>query len=144
MKSPMQITLKAGERIYINGAVVRVDSKVTLELLNDVTFLLEGHVIQADETTTPLRQLYFVLQTILMDPRNAETTRKLFWELHASTLRSFDNETIAGGLKLIASLFEADRIFDALRTTRALFAIEAEVLAKIPARAAAARASQAA
>ena len=56
----MQISLKAGERIYINGAVVRVDRKVSIELMNDVVFLLEAHVLQAEETTTPLRQLYFV------------------------------------------------------------------------------------
>ena len=43
----MNITLRAGERIYINGAVLRVDRKATLELLNDATFLLETHVMQA-------------------------------------------------------------------------------------------------
>ena len=132
MKSPMQISLKAGERIYINGAVVRVDRKVTLELLNDVTFLLEGHVMQPEETTTPLRQLYFVLQSILIDPRNAEATRPLFWELHASTARSFDNEAIAGGLETVAELVRANRIFEALRATRGLFALEAEILAPPP------------
>jgi flagellar biosynthesis repressor protein FlbT len=128
MKSPIQISLKAGERIFINGAVVRVDSKVKLELLNDVTFLLEGHVMQPDETTTPLRQIYFVLQTILMDPRNGEATRTLFWELYDSTAQSFNNEAIADGLKLVASLVEASRTFEALRSTRALFAIEENIL----------------
>ncbi|OYW35186.1 MAG: hypothetical protein B7Z45_06885 [Azorhizobium sp. 12-66-6] len=39
----MQLTLRPGEKIYVNGAVLRVDRKVTLELLNDVTFLLESH-----------------------------------------------------------------------------------------------------
>ncbi len=94
MKKPMQISLKAGERIYINGAVIRVDRKVSLELLNDVAFLLEAHVLQVDETTTPLRQLYFILQTMLMDPLNAEATRALYREAHASTMESFANEAV--------------------------------------------------
>ena len=50
----MNITLRAGEKLYINGAVIRVDRKATIELLNDVTFLLENHVMQADQATTPL------------------------------------------------------------------------------------------
>ena len=64
----MNITLRAGERLFINGAVIRVDRKATIELLNDVTFLLENHVMQADQATTPLRQVYFAVQVMLMDP----------------------------------------------------------------------------
>ena len=46
MKSTLRISLKSGERIFINGAVLRVDRKVAVEFLNDVTFLLENHVLQ--------------------------------------------------------------------------------------------------
>ena len=57
----MRISLRAGERIYINGAVLRAERKLTFELLNNASFLLENHIIQAEEATTPLRQLYFAL-----------------------------------------------------------------------------------
>jgi flagellar protein FlbT len=128
MTKPMQISLRAGSRIYLNGAVVRVDRKVTIELLNDVVFLLESHVLQADETTTPLRQLYFVLQTILMDPNNAAASRQLVDVVLDSTLRSFSNEIVVSGLRTVAGLVAEDRIFDALRTIRALFATEEKIL----------------
>lgn len=133
MTKAMQISLKAGERVYINGAVVRADRKVTLELLNDVTFLLEGHVLQAEETTTPLRQIYFVLQTVLMDPPNARAAVALFRQLHARTVESFRNDTVVTVLSSIAELVEADRVFDALRALRGLFPIEAAILAQAPA-----------
>jgi flagellar protein FlbT len=42
-----------------------LDRKATIELLNDAAFLLETPVIQASEATTPLRQLYFVVQMML-------------------------------------------------------------------------------
>ena len=48
MKNTLKISLKPNEKIYINGAVIRVDRKVTIELLNDVQFLLESHVMQAE------------------------------------------------------------------------------------------------
>jgi len=125
---PMQISLRAGERIYINGAVVRVDRKVTMELLNEVTFLLEGHVLQADDTVTPLRQLYFVLQTMLLDPVNAASARSLFDEMLVSTRASFANPAVVTGLQSAADLVAGGRTFDALRAIRALFAIEQDIL----------------
>jgi len=49
----MHLSLRAGEKIYLNGAVIKVDRKVSIELLNDVTFLLEAHVLTTNDTTTP-------------------------------------------------------------------------------------------
>jgi flagellar protein FlbT len=128
MSKSMQVWLKAGERIYINGAVVRVDRKVALELLNDVVFLREAHVLQADETTTPLRQLYFVVQTILMCPDEVETTRSLFRDLYASTLASFSSEAVRGELREVAELVGSDRVFEAMKVIRGLFPIEEAIL----------------
>jgi flagellar protein FlbT len=128
MSGPIQISLKAGERIYLNGAVVRADRKVTLQLLNDVVFILESHVMQAEETTTPLRQLYFVVQALLMDPRNADATRNLFRQMHASTMASFANDAIRAELVAIAGLVDDDYAFEALKRLRALFPSEDAIL----------------
>ena len=78
MKSTLRISLKAGERIFINGAVLRVDRKVALEFLNDVTFLLENHVLQPEGATTPLRQLYFIAQMILINPEGKDHSTAMF------------------------------------------------------------------
>jgi flagellar protein FlbT len=132
MSKPIQINLRPKERIYINGAVVRVDRRVTLELMNDVTFLLESHVLQPEQTTTTLRQLYFVIQSMLMEPANAQRATEIFAEMHRATLASFTNETVVTGLRTAGGLVATGRIFDALRTLRALFPIEDEILAQPP------------
>jgi flagellar protein FlbT len=128
-KKGMQLCLKPGERIFINGAVIRVDRKVTLELLNDVSFLLESHVMQAESATTPLRQLYFIAQTMLMDPANAETTSEVFRNTHSLLTAAFENQEILEGLQLAGSFIAAGRIFDALKALRALYRIEDDILA---------------
>ncbi|MFG1397369.1 flagellar biosynthesis repressor FlbT [Roseixanthobacter pseudopolyaromaticivorans] len=130
MSKTMQISLRPGEKIYINGGVLRVDRKVTLELLNDVTFLLESHVMQVEDTTTPLRQLYFVAQAILVDPVNAATARTLFFQQLAALFGSFSNQTVLLALDGVAQLMEGGRTFEALRTLRALFPIEDEILGR--------------
>jgi flagellar protein FlbT len=131
MKKGIQISLKPGERIFINGAVLRVNRKVTLELLNDVTFLLESHVVQAADATTPLRQLYFIAQTMLMDPANADTARTLFDGTHRLMLSVVENEEMLEGLRQVGEFIAAGKIFDALKAIRGLYRLEEDVLAGI-------------
>ena len=120
----MNITLRAGERLYINGAVIRVDRKATIELLNDVTFLLENHVMQADQATTPLRQIYFAVQVMLMDPGATAAATALSRRLLAAALQAFENPAIIAGLKAIGEQIDRSRNFEALKALRALFPLE--------------------
>ncbi|MCF3932488.1 flagellar biosynthesis repressor FlbT [Acuticoccus sp. M5D2P5] len=129
---PMHLSLRAGERLFLNGAVVRVDRKVTLELLNDATFLLENHVLQVEDTTTPLRQLYFAVQAMLMDPQNAEASRRLFDAMATDVRRVLDTPLLSEGVAEAAGQVAAERPFHALRTLRNLFAEEAALLALPP------------
>lgn len=124
----LRIFLRQGEKLFLNGAVLRADRKVALEVLNDVSFLLEGHVIQAEDTHTPLRQLYFVIQTMLIDPMNANDARKLYERSHALLSATVDNPDIKHGLEMVNDLMRDDRAFEALKVIRALFATEQMIL----------------
>ena len=124
----MNISLRADEKLYINGAVIRVDRKVSIELLNDVTFLLETHVMQANEATTPLRQIYFVIQIMLMDPPAAAAALELSRKLIDAALRTFERPEIVSGLKTIDEMVACSRNFDAMKALRALFPLEQAVM----------------
>jgi len=132
----MNISLRADEKLYINGAVIRVDRKVSIELLNDVTFLLETHVMQANEATTPLRQIYFVIQIMLMDPPAAPAALELSRKLIDAALRTFESPEIVSSLKAIDEMVVCSRNFDAMKALRALFPFEQALMfpqAKAPA-----------
>lgn len=133
MKKAMRISLRAGERIYINGAVLRVDRKTTIELLNDVTFLLENQVMQLADAKTPLRQLYFVIQLMLIQPANVREGIDLFKQQHVAMLEAFENSEIIAGLKLSAELVGAGRYYEALKAIRTLFPTEDAIMAQAPA-----------
>ncbi len=120
----MNLTLRAGERLFINGAVLRTDRKVTLELLNDVAFLLENHVIQASDATTLLRQIYFAVQIMLMDPASLPNSLPLAEQLLKSSIQSFQSPLIVAGLREIGSLIQRQRYYDALKALRALYVYE--------------------
>jgi flagellar protein FlbT len=128
MSKTTTIPLRAGEKIFVNGAVMRADRKMALELLNDVPYLLEHQIIQVDQTSTTLRQLYYVLQTMIMDPSTIPAARDVFecsskWLVDAVT-----NEELLGGVRLARELVAQGRSFDALRTIRDLFAVEDSIL----------------
>jgi flagellar protein FlbT len=124
MAGGLKITLRAGERIFINGGVVRVDRKVSIELMNDVIFLLEQHVMKPEDTTTPLRQLYFMIQMMLMDPALHMKARSMARESVANLLASISEPLLLKGLTETAVLLESDRPFDALKKVRLLLPFE--------------------
>jgi flagellar protein FlbT len=128
MKSTLRISLKSGERIFINGAVLRVDRKVALEFLNDVTFLLENHVLQPEDANTPLRQLYFIAQMMLINPEGAEQSMQMFRKSVIMLLNCFKNEEVLAELKRIDGMVTSGRAFDALKAIRALYPIEDKIL----------------
>lgn len=127
-KSAIRLSLRAGEKIYINGAVLKTDRKVSLELLNDATFLLENHVLQPDETTTPLRQLYFAAQMILIELALREQARNTFAQMLKGMFAAFKDAEILNALKLVDELVHNGRVFEALKTIRAQYQREAELM----------------
>jgi flagellar biosynthesis repressor protein FlbT len=125
----IRLSLRAGDKIYVNGAVLRVDRKTSIEILNDATFLLAQHVLQAEEATTPLRQLYFVAQTILMDPASAQGCRVVFDESHRLLCQTFMHAEVLAGLDTVGRLMDAGRTLEAMKAIRQLLPIEDRILA---------------
>ena len=109
----MKISLRAGEQIYVNGAVLRVDRKVSLEIVNDVMFLLEGQVMQASDATTALRQLYFIVQLMLMNPTDIKDAAVLYLQHHAALLAVCENRQMLEGLAAVDELVGAARYYEA-------------------------------
>lgn len=130
MTSHLKVHLKPNERVYINGGVIRVDRKVTLELMNEVVFLIEGHVLQEEDATTPMRQLYFIVQSILMEPKCEPVARQMYEQSHDALIQTFKNQDVLDGLTDVRQLMERGRAFEALRRIRSLFPLEDEVLLK--------------
>lgn len=128
MSSTLRICLKSGDRIFVNGAVLRADRKVTLEILNDVKFLLEHHFISEEQATTPLRNLYHLVQTILTEPHNAAATRRSCEAAMLALTARYRDTEFADRLACVAELMERERPFEALKAIRALFPIEERVL----------------
>jgi flagellar protein FlbT len=128
----MHITLRPQERIYINGAVLRADRKVSLELMNDAVFLLEAHIMHQHQATTPLRQLYFVVQTMLMEPGDQPLNRSVFEQQATALAAVHKDASILEGLARVNGLVRRKRFFDGLKTIRSLLPVEDAIMNPMP------------
>ena len=124
MKGNLKIQMKPKERIYINGGLLRVDRRVTLELLNEMDFLLECNVLHEHQETTPLRQLYFVIQSMLIEPQARGLAAQIYEAQHRRLLETIKDRDVLEHLVDIKMLVASDRIYDALKRLRSLFAFE--------------------
>jgi flagellar protein FlbT len=121
MSGRLTIRLKANERIFINGGAFRVDRKVAIELLNDVVFLLDSQVMSEDQATTPLRRLYFAVQSMMLEPRSADQSRRDVERLCRGLATSAEGGAMHDALVEVEDLVERNRPYDALKRIRTLF-----------------------
>lgn len=120
MKTALRLGLRSGEKIFINGAVLRVDRKVRIELMNDANFLLEAHVMGPEQATTSMRRLYFLVQGLLMDPTLRAAIRPSLAASIELIVREGIDEPTTQDMRTVAELLDQDRYFAALKVIRKL------------------------
>jgi flagellar protein FlbT len=128
MKNTFTLRIKPRQRLFINGAVLRFDRRVSVELMNDAIFLLEQHVLLPGDSTTPLRQLYLLVQTMLMAPESRTQAEPVFYQQADNIGRLYSNTLLADGVQGIRSLYLTGRLVDVLKAIRKLLPTEAECL----------------
>jgi len=69
----LKLRLKPCERVVINGCVVQNENRrYTLTVSNFAQIIRGSDIMQEEEADTPVRRAYFVIQSMLLDPRAAE------------------------------------------------------------------------
>lgn len=70
----LRIKIPAGERIIVNGAVIRNDSNSQMSILieNRATVLRERQILLPEQVTTKLQEVYFHLQMMHIDEDNID------------------------------------------------------------------------
>jgi flagellar protein FlbT len=85
--------------------------------------------MQASEATTALRQLYFIVQLMLMNPTDIRDASALYAQHHSALVAVCESREMLAGLAAVDELVETTRYFEALKRIRALFPVEQAILA---------------
>jgi len=67
----LRISLRDGEQMIVNGAVLRSIGRTDLCVENNVTLLRGREVMTPDEAITPARRLYYACMLAYIDPDGA-------------------------------------------------------------------------
>ena len=66
---------------------------------------------------------------MLMNPTDSAIARDMFRKSVQMTIDASENAALIAGLRSVKALVDGNRIFEALKAVRALFPVEAEILA---------------
>lgn len=127
----LRISLRDGEKVVINGAVIRASGRTDLAIESKVTILRGREIMSPAEASTPARALYFHTMMAYLDPDGvARHHGSIIDTLSAVTRLS----TCEAGRKAVASFATraagAD-YYRALGDCRALMRLEHDALAAV-------------
>lgn len=67
----LRISLRDGEKLIVNGAVLRAVGRTDLCVENNVALLRGREVMSPDDAVTPARRLYYACMIAYIDPQGA-------------------------------------------------------------------------
>lgn len=119
---PLKVSLRAGERVIVNGALISAESPTSLVFHNRATMILERQIMRPTEANTPSRRIYFAIQNAYV----SDNSEQPFWlERVKEFVDQLDEATSSPAVK--ESLAEIRRhvqsgaFYPAMRTARSLF-----------------------
>ena len=86
----LRITLRDGEKMIVNGAVLRANGRLELIVENQVALLRGREVMAPDEATTSARRLYLACMMAYIDDAARDTHQDRIVELLGELLSAFE------------------------------------------------------
>jgi len=129
----LRISLRDGEKVVVNGAVLKAVGRTDLVVENKVAVLRGREVMTPDEATTPARQLYFNTMMAYVDP----ASRELHQEQIIRSLEKVTTLLPTDAARAHAVAFARNaahlQFYKALSDCRQLMQLEAEALGALDA-----------
>jgi flagellar protein FlbT len=117
---PLKFTLKPGEKVIVNGAVIgRGEDPGSFYLFNKVKFLRGREVMREDQADTIEKKLYLIIQLIYLFPENAQENLLKFKQIWEEVLRH--QPAAREKLLDVARLVQSEDYYRALKLTAKLF-----------------------
>ncbi len=127
----LHITLRDGEKVVINGAVLRATGRAEIVVENAAAILRGRDVMSPEEADTPAKRLYFACMLAYLDPPNLTQYQSRILALFEDFVQAIEApEAKAQCLSFARNVAYCD-FYRALNDCRALIAYEAEALARL-------------
>jgi len=127
---PLKITLKPGERMVIDGAVIRNgDAKTVFTIENRVPLLREKDILGENDADTVCRRIYYVIQLMYIDKSDAIARHAAYWKLVQPLVKAVPSSVTL--VDKISQQILAGQFYRALKLAKKLVAFEEEVMNRV-------------
>ena len=127
---PLKIVLKPGERMVIDGAVIRNgDTKTMFTIENRVPLLREKDILAEDEAHTVCHRIYYIIQLMYIDKKDPVTHHAAYWKLVQPLVKAAPSSVPL--VDRISEQILAGQFYRALRLAKKLVAYEEEVMKRV-------------
>ncbi len=130
---PLKLSLKPGEKLVLNGAVLaNGDKRSTLIIQNKACLLREKDIMQPEQANTPARRIYLPIMMMYLDPDNGEQYYNDFALRMTEFMGAIRNREALGNCVEISRDVMSANYYRALMTCKKLFEFERERLSYDP------------
>ncbi|UUR06895.1 flagellar biosynthesis repressor FlbT [Sphingomonas glaciei] len=127
----LRISLRDGEKVVINGAVIRSSGRTDLAIESKVSILRGREIMSPAEATTPARALYFHTMMAYLDPDGIAHHHRAILEALAAVGRLTCCETGREAVATFAARAAQTDYYRALGECRTLMRLEHDALAEV-------------
>lgn len=125
----LKISLRDGEKMVVNGAVLRAVGRTSLWLESDAAVLRGREVMKPEEADTPARRLYFACMMAYLDPENGPRHQQDIVMLLGDLLGALESQEAVACCAAFARQIAQGQHYRALAECRRLIELEAVLLA---------------
>jgi flagellar protein FlbT len=127
----LRISLRDGEKMIVNGAVLRSVGRTDVLVENRAALLRGREVMTPEEANTPARRLYFATMMAYIEREALATHQDRVLVLLRELMEAFENEqALSACVRLARHLADSD-FYPALGECRLLIQYEGEALARV-------------
>jgi flagellar protein FlbT len=131
---PLKLSLKPGERLVLNGAVLQNgDRRGVILLQNKASVLREKDIMQEEEANSPARRIYFAVMMMYLDEAAADRYHDEFIVRLQEFMGVIRNPDILAECVSVSRHVLAREYYKALMACRKLIEYEDERLLNVPA-----------
>lgn len=127
----LRITLRDGEQLIVNGAVLRSVGRTDLCVENNVTLLRGREIMAPGEATTPARRLYHACMLAYIDPDGADAHRDEIVNYLGGLMGALEAIDAKAACASFARKVATGDYYRALADCRNLIAYESDALARV-------------
>lgn len=126
----LRISLRDGEKMIVNGAVLRSVGRTDLSIENNAAILRGRDLMTPEEANTPARRLYFACMMAYVDQGEVETHQDAIVGLVRELMEALQSPEAKSVCIAFAQKVATGQFYKALADCRWLINYEAEALSR--------------